>query len=293
MRNKFRLIRLLSIANIPKHYRYAILGNYRKDKTNQQQLQMAASYCQGVPDYSLTIIGKVGVGKTRLALSIMRHFIDQGIEGLFYRMPKLLRSIKSGFDASCPNNLVDRCCEAPFLIIDDLGCCRHTPWVDEVLDDIISERCSEGLPTIVTSNLSQKELEGYLSGRMYSRLIRGGKLVPLTGEDKRPKNIKDVPTPEEEALWQAVDRLMSSDEIINQPEMYDDFIRIYSASLDRAIEKKTPWQEFKDYYVDCQGQDIEVVRRAYSEYCGLSGKERLNTNLEMLPGCSRGGVVNA
>jgi len=293
MRNKFRLIRLLSIANIPKHYRYVTLGNYRKDKSNQQQLQMAESYCQGVPDYSLTIIGKVGVGKTRLALSIMRHFIDQGIEGLFYRMPKLLRTIKNGFDASCPNNLVDRCCEVPFLIIDDLGCCRHTPWVDEVLDDIISERCSEGLPTIVTSNLSQKELEGYLSGRMYSRLIKGGKLFPLTGEDKRSKSMKDIPKPEEEALWQAVDRLMSSDGTSNQPEQYDDFIRIYSTSLDRAIEKSPTWQQFKDYYVNCQGQDIEIVRRAYTEYCGLSGKERPSMVLEVLPGCSRGGIVNA
>ncbi|MBN1226827.1 MAG: ATP-binding protein [Deltaproteobacteria bacterium] len=292
MRNKFRLIRLLSIANIPKHYRYATLGNYRKEKANQKQLQEAASYCQGMPDYSLTINGKVGVGKTRLALSIMRHFIDQGVEGLFYRMPKLLRTIKNGFDTSCPNDLVHRCCEVPFLIIDDLGCCRHTPWVDEVLDDIISERSSECLPTIVTSNLSQKELEGYLSGRMYSRLIKGGKLVPLTGDDKRPKNIKDIPAPEEEALWQAVDRLMSNDEITNQTEKYEDFIRIYSASLDRALEKKTPWQEFKDYYVDCQGQDIEVVRRAYTEYCGLSGEERPDINLKVVPGYSKGGAAN-
>ena len=292
MRNKFRLIRLLSMANIPKHYRYATLGNYRKEKANQKQLQEAASYCQGMPDYSLIIIGKVGVGKTRLALSIMRHFIDQGVEGRFYRMPKLLRTIKNGFDTSCPNDLVNRCCEVPFLIIDDLGCCRHTPWVDEVLDDIISERCSEGLPTIVTSNLSQKELESYLSGRMYSRLIKGGKLFPLTGEDKRQKNMKDVPTPEEEALWQAVDRLMNSDEISNEPEKYDDFIRIYTASLERAIEKKPLWPEFKDYYVDCQGQDIEVVRRAYTEYCGLSGKDQPSMGLEVVPKCLEGGIAN-
>ena len=92
----------------------------------------------------------------------------------------------------------------------------------------------------------------------------------MTGEDKRGKKLKDTPHPEEIDLWRAVEKLNNKSQCTNQPEDYEDFIRIYGFSLDDAIKKKPSWQEFKAYYVDCQNQDIEVVRRAYTEYCGLS-----------------------
>ncbi len=226
-----RTIRLLSEANIPIRYRYATLANYQEDKQNAAQLKEAKAYCQDILETeqdsilshgfsacheNLIILGNVGIGKTRLAISILRRFIEQGIEGVFYRISELLRSIKDTFDnpdnGTSGTKLIDRCCQIPFLIIDDLGCCRHTPWVDEVLDDIFSERSADGLPTLITSNLSESQLNKYLGDRVHSRLIKGGRLLTFTGEDKRPKKLKDIPSPEEIALWQPIDKLNKKSE---------------------------------------------------------------------------------
>ena len=299
-----RVIRLLSEANIPIRYRYATLANYQVDKQNEAQLKEAKAYCEDILKSeqdsilshgfstcheNLIIIGNVGIGKTRLAISILRNFIEHGIEGVFYRISELLRAIKDTFDN--PDNgmsgtkLIKRCCQIPFLIIDDLGCCRHTPWVDEVLDDIFSERSADGLPTLITSNLSESQLNKYLGDRVHSRLIKGGRIIPFTGDDKRPKKLKDIPSPEEIALWQAVDRMNKKSECTNQPEEYEDFIRIYGFSLDNAMKKNPSWEKFKSYYVDLQNQDIDVVRRAYTEYCGLACGVPLSKNF-------KGGKVN-
>ena len=124
---KARLIRLLSMANIPIRYRYATLNNYLIEKQNKVQFEEAKTYCQDILEEerdsvlsqgfsacheNLIIIGNVGIGKTRFAVSILRHFIEQGVEGVFYRISELLRTIKDSFDnqnnGSCGTKLIDR-----------------------------------------------------------------------------------------------------------------------------------------------------------------------------------------
>ena len=74
------------------------------------------------------------------------------------------------------------------LHIDDLGAEKQTEWVLEQLYALINERYERRSPIVVTTNLSQEQLEQQIGERTVSRLIEiCGEALPLWGDDARQK----------------------------------------------------------------------------------------------------------
>ena len=74
------------------------------------------------------------------------------------------------------------------LIIDDLGAERGNEWTGERLYLIVNRRWLDGLPTIVTTNLTlgaTGELLAQIGERTYSRLAHGAVAIKMTGKDLR------------------------------------------------------------------------------------------------------------
>lgn len=67
--------------------------------------------------------------------------------------------------------------DAPMLVVDDLGCEVNTPTNKAVMNEVIAQRYSNKLGTIITSNLSPEEMSGRYLDRMYERIIQHGKMV--------------------------------------------------------------------------------------------------------------------
>lgn len=106
------------------------------------------------------IVGTVGSGKTHLACSFLRGYLDRNAVsyggGILWTCPKAqfttaagyLKAVKAGFNGgdAAPAYL-----DAPYLVIDDLGQESPTTWAVAELFELLNHRYSEELPTIITS----------------------------------------------------------------------------------------------------------------------------------------------
>lgn len=140
----------------------------------------------------LWLMGDTGTGKTTLAMLVSKEALRGNHTVAIYSMPKLLSRIRATFDAEAGEESYDeffeRLCEVDLLHIDDLGAEKQTDWVLEQLYALVNERYERQKSIVVTTNLTQEQLEVQIGPRTVSRLIEiCGEALPLWGEDARQK----------------------------------------------------------------------------------------------------------
>ena len=117
----------------------------------------------------LVIAGKTGSGKTRLAAAIgnYRREADPGV--LFVIVPDLLDRLRSAFNPQNPkayDEVFEQVRNVPLLILDDLGSQTGTPWAEEKLFQLLNYRYNACLPTVITTSLTVRDMDGRLASRL-------------------------------------------------------------------------------------------------------------------------------
>ncbi len=138
----------------------------------------------------LWLMGDVGTGKTTLAMLVSKAAVEAGRSVAIYSLPRLLARIRRTYDAEAGEDsfldFFERLTSVDLLHVDDLGAEKRTDWVLEQLYAIVDERYESRRSILVTTNLSQEELEQQIGPRTVSRLIEiCGDPLPLFGEDER------------------------------------------------------------------------------------------------------------
>jgi DNA replication protein DnaC len=189
----------LADANIPKRYLHCTLENFTAyNESLEKALANARRVASAFPvvTQGLLLEGQPGVGKTHLAVAVLKQVIQtSSVRGLFYDTRELLRVIRSTYDSSIRTTELDvlrPVMNADLLVLDDLGAEKTSEWVDETMNLIVNTRYNERRLTIFTSNYEDipddtdpNSLLFRIGFRMRSRLHEMCEFLVLDGGDYR------------------------------------------------------------------------------------------------------------
>ena len=206
---KTRVDRLIQKANIPPRYESCSFENFSAISDRLKVVKSAA--LRFVEDYpvvecGLLVLGPCGVGKTHLAVAVLRELIDKRhVNGLFYDFRELLKKIQNSYNPvsrTTEMEILEPVLNCEVLTLDDLGSERPTEWVRDTFAYIVNSRYNQKLATLITSNFedrpkeaktladgtrvpSEETLEDRIGSRLRSRLYEMCKVIRIEGSDFR------------------------------------------------------------------------------------------------------------
>jgi DNA replication protein DnaC len=210
---------LLAAARIPKRYEHCELSNFEFDGPHRALANARMAACRFVEEYpldhtGLLLIGSIGVGKTHLAVGILKELIrSKNTACLFYDYRELLKQIQNSYNDSVKATELDvlrPVFDTELLVLDELGAVKPTEWVWDTVSLILNTRYNDNRTTIITTNFpdetgaepyanqttefgraqraTRRETLGDRIGeRMRSRLHEMCRIVKMEGEDFREK----------------------------------------------------------------------------------------------------------
>ena len=153
----------------------------------ERNLAYCKQYAGNFGPHSPSVLfqGGTGLGKTHLSLAIANEVLQSGhgvVYGTAQNLATLLENDRfSDGDSDTEQNLLT--CD--LLILDDLGTEFQNSFVTSAFYNIINTRLLTGKPTLISTNLSLKELEAKYGSRIVSRMIGAYDIRPFYGSDVR------------------------------------------------------------------------------------------------------------
>lgn len=122
----------------------------------------ARRFVEGYPmdRTGLLLVGDAGVGKTHLAVGIVKILIrEKGVGCVFYDYAELLKQIQESYNPNVRTTelgLLRPVFETEVVVLDDLGSVRPTEWRWDTIRLMLNARYNDNRTTIVTTNFADK-----------------------------------------------------------------------------------------------------------------------------------------
>src|SRR5271157_1913834 len=212
--------RRLAAAEIPERYRQYTLDGFQPafrgaDASLSRALLTARKFVEAYPvdtaGKGLLFTGSIGVGKTHLAVGVLRRLVvERGVQGLFCDYRELLKSIQNSYNPQVQTTeleLLQPVFAAEVLVLDDLGAQKPNEWVWDTVALILNTRYNDKQTTIITTNYPnlpagkgakndaeraarEQTLGDRIGDRMRSRLAEMCIRIEMDGQDCRQSEIK-------------------------------------------------------------------------------------------------------
>lgn len=139
---------------------------------------------------NLLLQGGTGLGKTHLSLAIAKAAIDKGYGVIYTSAPNIISRLERErfrYSRDSENETEQYLINCDLLILDDLGTEFATSFSNASVYNLINSRIMLRKPTIISTNLTIKELERNYTERLTSRIIENYIKLEFLGEDVRQK----------------------------------------------------------------------------------------------------------
>lgn len=212
----------LRAAELPERYRSTTLDGYQAigghpslGRSLAAARRFVEEYPIGTEGRGMLLVGPVGVGKTHLAVGVLRALVlGKGARGMFCDFRELLNRIKRTFNDKNASEaeIMDPVFAADVLVLDELGAARVTDWTFDAIENVINGRYNARRTTILTTNLPNlppggsaqvdggadygraaasalrsETLGDRIGARMHSRLQEMCQVIEVSGDDYRVK----------------------------------------------------------------------------------------------------------
>jgi DNA replication protein DnaC len=134
--------------------------------------------------------GKTGVGKSGLAVGLLRQALISGARGRFYDVQRLLDDLYASLADRTTTKLLNSLCRYDVLLLDELGYLTLNNEQMNAFFKLMKERYEAGKSTIITTNLEPenwynllqpKDMVDALLDRLYHRCI----VIKIDGDSLR------------------------------------------------------------------------------------------------------------
>lgn len=167
---------------VPRRFQEAMFDNYTPTAEQAQKIfenckAYAANFDKMFANGAgLILSGRLGTGKTHLAIAIGKHVATHGYEARYTNLQQLVRDVRSTWDDKelSEDMVIKKYIGHDLLIIDEVGVQSGTDNERNILFEIINGRYELVKPTIVISNLTRDEIAQLISERSVDRITDGG-----------------------------------------------------------------------------------------------------------------------
>lgn len=170
-----------------RRYFFSDFDNLHDPKPSESVIEACRLYAEELKAETeptgrgLYLWGPNGTGKTHLAVAITRHFGHS----LFVNTVHLFDALKDSYALKERCEIFDAARHVKLLVLDDLGSERPSGWVQERFYSLLSSRWDEMLHTVVTSNVSPRDLKTIIGPSAASRVLGSCLTLHVDGPDHR------------------------------------------------------------------------------------------------------------
>lgn len=134
---------------------------------------------------NLLFSGATGLGKTHLSLAVAKEVTAKGYFVLYGSAQNFLENLEREHFGKKDGETLQQLQQCDLLIFDDLGTEFASPFVVSSVYNIINTRILASRPTIVSTNLSLREIESRYTERLLSRFVGCYEMLEFAGRDVR------------------------------------------------------------------------------------------------------------
>jgi DNA replication protein DnaC len=176
-------------ANLPEQWSLETFPFHLQPGVHEPTIRQLAELDFIPRAQNLVFIGDTGVGKTGLALAILRKALENGYRGLFVKAQDLFDEMYQSLADRSSRKLLNRLMNVHVLLIDEMGYLNLRPEQTNIFFKLMEERYNRK-STIITTNLEYEAWYDFLGNKqmvkaLLDRLRHHCHTVLIDGESLR------------------------------------------------------------------------------------------------------------